>query len=80
MKPKKLTIDDIKDDPRPPTPPNTNWKLTSTKQLEELESRTINKETNEGLKAIPQTDQEKRECAAYLSPSELHKIVIGSLG
>ena len=72
-------MSDIKDDPRPPTPPNSNWKLTSTNQLEELEQRTVNKPVCDGLKAIPQTDQEKRECSAYLTPSDLHKIVIGKI-
>ena len=79
LKPRKLLMSDIKDDPRPPTPPNSNWKLTSTNQLEELEQRTVNKPVCDGLKAIPQTDQEKRECSAYLTPSDLHKIVIGEI-
>jgi len=69
---------DIKDDPRPPTPPNSNWKLTSSKELEALEKQTIDKPVCDGLKAIPQTDQEKKECSAYLTPSDLHKIVIGN--
>ncbi|KAF6036686.1 CHDC2 [Bugula neritina] len=77
LKPKKLTLADIKDDPRPPTPPNSNWKLTSSKELEALEKQTIDKPVCDGLKAIPQTDQEKKECSAYLTPSDLHKIVIG---
>ena len=77
LKPKKLTLTDIKDDPRPPTPPNSNWKLTSTTQLEALEQQTIHKSICDGLRAIPQTDQEKKECSAYLTPSDLHKIVMG---
>ena len=77
MKPRKLQISDIKDDPRPPTPPNSNWQLTSSKELETLEQSTINKPVCDGLKALPQTDQEKKECSAYLMPSELHRIVIG---
>lgn len=77
LRPRKLQLTDIKDDPRPPTPPNANWKLTSSKQLEALEQQTLEKSVCEGLKAIPQTDQEKKECAAYLTPTELHKIVIG---
>ncbi|XP_064627283.1 cilia- and flagella-associated protein 47-like isoform X2 [Lineus longissimus] len=77
IKPKKLTQDEIKPDPRPPTPPNAGFRLLSSKELSEAEETTMQKNVQDGLNAIPTTDREKRECSRILSPQELHQVVIG---
>ncbi|KAK3775916.1 hypothetical protein RRG08_017206 [Elysia crispata] len=75
--PKKLTQDEIMADPSPPLPPNADWKLLSTKELAEAEQIAISKRVCDGLNAIPTTTVEKIDCSRWLSPQQLHQIVIG---
>ncbi|XP_059154686.1 cilia- and flagella-associated protein 47-like isoform X2 [Physella acuta] len=75
--PKKLTLEDIKSDPLPPVQPNAEWKLLSTKTLAELEKEAVSKPVCEGLNAIPITEQEKKDCNRWLTPQQLHHVVIG---
>ncbi|XP_015672831.1 cilia- and flagella-associated protein 47 [Protobothrops mucrosquamatus] len=55
---------------------NRNSLLTS-KQLGEIESRSIQKEVNGCLNPEPLSQQEVEDCSLILTPKQLHKIVIG---
>ena len=59
-----------------PAEPNENFRLLSSKELTNMELKSI-KKTMDGLNAVPTTRQEKEDCAKILSPQQLHQIVIG---
>ncbi|XP_052808119.1 cilia- and flagella-associated protein 47-like isoform X2 [Mya arenaria] len=77
IRPKKLLLDEIKPDPRPPTPPNADFKLLSSKSLSATMSKVTGKPIRDGLNAVPTTSQEKVDCARFLTPQEQHQVVIG---
>ncbi|XP_035825915.1 cilia- and flagella-associated protein 47 [Aplysia californica] len=74
--PKKLTQDEITPDPATPLPPNAEWKLLSTKELAEAEKVAVSK-VCDGLSAVPTTLEEKRDCKRWLTPQQLHQIIVG---
>ncbi|XP_075708861.1 cilia- and flagella-associated protein 47 isoform X2 [Rhinoderma darwinii] len=57
--------------------PNSKGRMLTTRQLAARESRSITREINEGLNAIPHTATEKEDCSLVLTPQQLHHIVIG---
>ncbi|XP_013416633.1 cilia- and flagella-associated protein 47 isoform X1 [Lingula anatina] len=77
IKPKKLTQEEIRPDTPPAVPPNTNWQVLSSKHLAQSEMMVTQKKVKEGLNAVPITPQEKADCSMWLSPQQLHQVVIG---
>ncbi|KAK3096977.1 hypothetical protein FSP39_005325 [Pinctada imbricata] len=77
LKPKRLTQKEIKPDPKDPPPPNADYRLLSSKELARAQSEVLEKQVCEGLNAVPSTKQEKTDCTRWLSPQELHQIIIG---
>ena len=76
LRPPKLTQDEVKPDPRPPTPPNAGFKLLSSADMTVKEISSAKKE-RDGLNAVPITPEEKRDCSKVLSPQELYQVIIG---
>ncbi|XP_069613759.1 cilia- and flagella-associated protein 47 [Ranitomeya imitator] len=52
-------------------------RMLTTRQLATGESRSITREINEGLNAMPRTSTEKEDCSLVLTPQQLHRILIG---
>ncbi|XP_071134806.1 cilia- and flagella-associated protein 47-like isoform X3 [Mytilus edulis] len=77
LRPKILKQDEIVPDPRSPSPPNSEYKLLSTKELAEVEQMSRSKPVCEGLNAVPTTNEEKADCTKWLSPQQLHQIIVG---
>ncbi|BFZ09423.1 hypothetical protein BsWGS_12463 [Bradybaena similaris] len=75
--PKKLTQAEIFEDTFSELPPNTEWKILSTKELAQSEKQVISKPICDGLHAVPTTAAEKKDCVKWLSPQELHQVVVG---
>ncbi|KAM3935444.1 cilia- and flagella-associated protein 47 [Leptodactylus fuscus] len=57
--------------------PRSKGRMITTRQLAAGESRSITREINEGLNAMPRTATEKEDCSLVLTPQQLHRIVIG---
>ncbi|XP_070190234.1 cilia and flagella-associated protein 47-like isoform X3 [Littorina saxatilis] len=77
LKPRRLKVDEIIPDPPPPSPPNAEWKLLSTKELSEAQKEAMSKPVQEGLNAVPTTPEEKLNCKKWLTPQELHQVIVG---
>ncbi|XP_055954756.1 cilia and flagella-associated protein 47 [Patella vulgata] len=77
LRPFTIKTDHIKPDPQIPPPPNANWKLLSAKELSEIEKIAMTRNVSEGLNAVPTTLQEKKDCSKWLTPQQLHQLVIG---
>ncbi|XP_048239518.1 cilia and flagella-associated protein 47-like isoform X3 [Haliotis rufescens] len=77
LRPKRLSQEQIKPDPSSPRPPNADWKLLSTKKLSTAEKEALSKPVRDGLNAVPTTQQEKADCRKWLSPQQLHQLIIG---
>ncbi|XP_052240686.1 cilia- and flagella-associated protein 47-like isoform X3 [Dreissena polymorpha] len=77
IRPKKLLLEEIQPDPRPPTPPNADYKLLSSKTLSASMGHVTSKRVRDGLNAVPTTPQEKIDCGKFLTPQEQHQVVIG---
>ncbi|XP_056412134.1 cilia- and flagella-associated protein 47 isoform X3 [Hyla sarda] len=56
---------------------STKGRMLTTRQLAVRESRSITREINEGLNAMPRSVTEKEDCNLVLTPQQLHHIVIG---
>ncbi|XP_052708553.1 cilia and flagella-associated protein 47-like isoform X1 [Crassostrea angulata] len=77
LRPKMLKQQEIQPDPETPRPPNADFRLLSSKELSEAEKETSAKPVCEGLNALPTTKVEKADCSKWLSPQQLHQVVIG---
>nr|DBA33280.1 TPA: hypothetical protein GDO54_000991 [Pyxicephalus adspersus] len=62
---------------KPITANITKGRMLTTRQLASVESRSVTKENNEGLNAMPCTAIEKEDCSLELTPQQLHQVVIG---
>ncbi|XP_077338680.1 cilia- and flagella-associated protein 47 [Lithobates pipiens] len=62
---------------KPKTAPVTKGRMLTTRQLAFAESRSVTKEINEGLNAMPCTVSEKEDCSLELTPQQLHQVVVG---
>ncbi|XP_071992034.1 cilia- and flagella-associated protein 47 isoform X2 [Engystomops pustulosus] len=56
---------------------NSKSRMLTTRELAARESRSITREINEGLNAMPRTATEKEDCNLVLTPQQLHHVVIG---
>jgi hypothetical protein len=53
------------------------WKMLSTKELADAQMEAMAKPVQEGLNAVPVTKEEKKDCQKWLSPQELHQVIVG---
>ncbi|KAL3884217.1 hypothetical protein ACJMK2_030436, partial [Sinanodonta woodiana] len=77
IQPKNILLEEIRPDPRTPTPPNLEFRLLSTKELARSEKEASAKPVSEGLNAVPTTNKERIDCSKFLTPQELHQVIIG---
>ncbi|PVD28193.1 hypothetical protein C0Q70_10779 [Pomacea canaliculata] len=75
--PRPLKLKEIKSASPSLPPPNEEWRLLSTQELAVAEKEAMSKPVQEGLNAVPTTDKEKADCKKWLSPQNLHQIVVG---
>ncbi|XP_078514036.1 cilia- and flagella-associated protein 47 [Lissotriton helveticus] len=75
LRPPKISVEDIyKEQAKSKPPPSRKGRLLTMRQLEEFKAAA--NEVDDGLSAVPTSQQEKEDCALTLTPQQLHRIII----
>ncbi|XP_041438289.1 cilia- and flagella-associated protein 47 isoform X2 [Xenopus laevis] len=77
VSPSPSIVERFNEPQKPKTHSSLNGRILTTRQLAAGESRSLSRETSEGINATPCTATEKEDCSLTLTPQQLHHVVVG---